>query len=189
MRADREKWDQRYRQHPDLGGDRPSALVVRWAQHLTGPVLDLAGGTGRNALYVARLGLPVVVVDISREALHLLHRVVRAEQLPVRLVQADLEDFPLPEEQFGTILNIRYLQRSLFPAIKKAVRPGGLVLVETFLMEQQMLGHPRNPEHLLHRGELSTVFADFQTLEEQEGLLKDNGPAYLARLVARRPQP
>lgn len=189
MRADREKWDQRYRERAGLGGDRPSLLVVRWAPCLAPPVLDLAGGTGRNALYLARLGLPVVVVDISGEALHQLQHSKRTENLPIEAVQADLEDFDLPKNRFGAILNVRYLQRSLFPAIKRAVRPGGLVLVETFLMEQQTLGHPRNPQHLLRRGELREVFSDLQILESREGLLEENGRAYVAQLVARRPQP
>lgn len=183
----REKWETRYRQQQGEPIGAPSALVVRWASRLQPPILDLAGGRGRNALYLARRGLRCVVVEISLTALRDLAQIVRREHLPIDLIHADLENFPLPRDTFGTILNIRYLQRSLFPAMKEAVRRGGLVLVETYLIDQQALGHPRNPDHLLQRGELRAAFADFEILETEEGLLEDNGSAYLARLVARRP--
>ncbi len=188
VREDREKWERRYReQSPASQTAPPSALVVRWAEAIQPPVLDVAGGNGRNAVFLARRGLRCVVVDIAFTALRQLAERAREERLPIEVVQADLEQYSLPTAAFGTILNIRYLQRSLFPAMKEAVRSGGLVLVETYLMDQQALGHPRNPNHLLQRGELRGYFEDFLVLEEEEGLLDDNGPAYLARLVAQRP--
>jgi tellurite methyltransferase len=184
--TDKLKWDDRYRRAGDTIGP-PSPLVVRWAAKLAGPVLDVAGGNGRNARFLAEHGLEVHVIDISLAALQVLARQRRERQLRIFAVAADLDQFPLPRCRYGTVLVVRYLQRSLFSAIKAALRPGGLVLYESFIEDQKAFGHPSNPAHLLRRGELKHAFSDFELLEYEEGLLEDTTPAYLARLVARRP--
>ncbi len=64
--------------------------------------------------------------------------------------------------------------------------PGGLLVYETFTTGQIELGYgPRNPEHLLARGELRQLFSDLEILEYWEGVRPDPRPAALARLVAR----
>ncbi len=151
------------------------------------PVLDLACGRGRNALFLARLGFKVHAIDISHNALVDLLRTARREQLPVLAIEADLESFPLPEGYYGGMIVFRFLQRPLFDAIRKSLRPGGLIVYETFLKEQSAFGAPRDPAHLLARGELRELFQDFEILFYDEGLLQETPPAYLARLVARKP--
>ena len=102
-------------------------------------------------------------------------------------LQADLEQFPLPRERYDVVVNVRYLQRSLFPALKASVRHGGCVVFETFIRDQQQLGHPRNPAFLLERGELAAQFSDFDVLSVTEGRCEtESGAAFLARLLARR---
>lgn len=186
MYADKLKWEDRYKQSRGHVGP-PSPLVVRWASHIEGPVLDLAGGNGRNALFLASRGLTVHVIDICHSALSQLLECARQQRLSVFAIEADLENYPLPARHYGAVLVFRYLQRSLFPLVKAAVRPGGLVLYESFLIDQQRLGPPRNPLHLLQPRELYDAFCDFEVLSDEEGLLEDSPPAYLARLVARRP--
>jgi hypothetical protein len=86
------------------------------------------------------------------------------------------------------VVNVRYLQRDLFAAIRDALLPGGVVVFETFLREQAQLGHPSNPAFLLEPGELRSHFADFDILDAAEGLVeRGDGRSYLAQLVARRP--
>lgn len=152
-----------------------------------GRVLDVACGSGRNAAFFAARGDRVVGIDRSRESLE------QARQaLPSALfVEADLEkDELLPEARFDVVLNIRYLQRSLAPALMRALRPGGVLVFETFLVEQLERGHPRNPEFVLRHNELLEMFRPLRVLHYEEGLCRDgDGETYLARLLAERPKP
>jgi hypothetical protein len=112
----------------------------------------------------------------------------RRDGLRVDAVQADLEQWTLPAGRYDVVVNVRYLQRSLFDALKAAPRRGGMVVFETFTRDQQQLGHPRNPAFLLERGELAARFADFEIVSYGEGRCEtETGPAFLARMLARRP--
>lgn len=182
---DRIQWEARYA--ASASAVRPSAFLRACAPWLRGRVLDVAAGSGRNALWLARNGAIVDAIDISHTALRRAQDEARREGLALRCLQADLEVYPLPTDTYDAIVQIRYLQRSLFPALRRAVRSGGVVLIETFLLDQQRIGHPRRPEFLLRRGELAAVFADFEMIHLEENHVIDDGqPAYLARMLARR---
>ncbi len=193
---DRQRWEERYaaRSTPDTaapnptGADAPSDFLVAHAPLIHGRVLDVAAGAGRNALFLARRGNIVEAIDISFTALHLACATAKAEGLRLFAVQADLETFRLPTDRYDAAINIRYLQRSLFEPLQRAVKAGGLIVFETFLIDQCAIGHPRNPEFLLQHGELRMAFAAAcELLVYEEGLLESGGqPAYLARMLARR---
>jgi SAM-dependent methyltransferase len=185
--GDRARWEQRY------GGEasalEPAAFIVRHAGRISGRVLEVACGSGRNALFLARRGLDVVAIDLALAALQQAQRSARAENLTLHLLQADLERFPLPPERYDAVVNVRYLQRSLLPQLERALKPGGILLFETFLIDQMQYGHPRNPAFLLEHGELREAFRGLDQLEYEEGLLThERGDAYLARLLARKPR-
>lgn len=152
-----------------------------------GRALDVACGSGRNALLLARLGFRVDAIDFSLNALMRARAAAHREALPLRLIQADLESFPLRAEHYDLIVQIRYLQRSLYRTLKQALRPGGHLVIETFLLEQRELGHPTDPSFLLEHDELRDAFADLEIIRYEEGLFQtESGPAHLARLLARR---
>jgi SAM-dependent methyltransferase len=188
--SDRTTWEARY---AGRGAGRlapPSPLLTAHRDMLpqSGWALDVACGDGRNALWMARQGFVVDALDIAFAALRCLADAAAAEHLPVRPIQVDLERFALPADRYALVVNVRYLQRSLLPALRRAVAPGGVIAFETFLHEQARIGHPRNPDFLLEPGELRTAFAGFETLIDEEGLHDaGGGAAYLARLLARRP--
>jgi hypothetical protein len=75
---------------------------------------------------------------------------------------ADLEaaPWPLPGRRFDAVVVTHYLWRALFPALKAAVAPGGLLIYETFAQAHAALGRPRRPEFLLRPGELIDVLRD-----------------------------
>jgi tellurite methyltransferase len=152
-----------------------------------GPVLDLACGYGRHSLAAARLGLPVLAVDRDDEALRTLQRI--APPL-IQCVRADLETgagIPVAPASCGAVLVFRFLCRSLAPAIVEALRPGGLLLYETFTTHQRDLGQgPRNPAFLLEPGELEKLFAALRPIVCEEIVSEGPPPAALARLAARR---
>ena len=153
-----------------------------------GRALDLACGAGRHALYLARRGWIVDAIDFARAGLAAADRQRAARPAAVHAVQADLEQFPLPRDRYDVVVNVRYLQRSLFAALKASVRRGGVVVFETFIRDQQQLGHPRNPAFLLERGELARSSTISRLLVYDEGRFEtESGPAFLARMLARRP--
>jgi tellurite methyltransferase len=196
---DRQCWEDRYRGRSGGAGadaphrhadEAPSDFLVSHADLVQGRVLDVAAGAGRNALFLARRGNVVEAIDISLAGLRLACAAARAEGLRLLAVQADLEVFPLPIDRYDAVINIRYLQRSLFGPLQRALRPGGVIIFETFLLEQQQFCHPRNPAFLLRRGELRAAFSDCEILFYEEGLFQPGShPAYLARMLARRRAP
>ncbi len=187
--SDRGKWEARYatRAHEPVAA--PSGLLVEHRHLLpAGRALDVACGDGRNALWLARQGFAVEAIDLAFSGLARLAATARDEGLAIRPIQADLERFHLPSARYAVVVNSRYLQRSLFGALRRAVLPGGVIVFETFLREQARVGHPRNPAFLLEPGELRAEFATFTTLLDDEGPVDiDGAAAYVARLIARRP--
>lgn len=187
---DRKRWEARYATRAAaLAADPPSPFVREHASLFSGRVLDVAAGAGRNAVFLARRGCVVDAVDIALGGLRAAVAEARRSNLGLRAIQADLETLPLPPAHYDGVINIRYLQRSLFPSLRRTVRPGGIVLFETFLVDQGRNGHPRNPAFLLERGELAAAFDDFDILLCEEGCFDEgSGPVFLGRLIARRPE-
>jgi SAM-dependent methyltransferase len=147
-------------------------------------VLDVAMGRGRHALPIARRGCAVFGVDVSLAALQDAAWQAAREGLLLRGWCADLTQHPLPRAYFDIVLVTRYLQRDLFPAIREAVVPGGIVVYETFTTKQLALGAgPKSPDHLLESGELHRLFDDFEVVFYEEV----ERPEAVARLVARKP--
>ncbi len=155
---------------------------------LPGPVLDLACGSGRNGIYLARMGLKVTCADLSSEALEKARDLAELHGVEIDLLQVDLEQEgvnPLPPAAYGAILVFRYLHRPLIPCIKKALRRGGLLIYETFTIEQPRFGKPRNPDFLLRPGELVEIFEDWEVIHYFEGV-KDNPTRAVAQIVCRK---
>lgn len=130
-----------------------SAWVRRWAGLISpaGRVLDLACGGGRHAVLLAGLGYEVVAVDRD------LSLASGVRDTPgITWQQADLEqgDWPFSGTGFSAVVVTNYLHRPLFDSIVAALRPGGMLIYETFSLGQAKYGRPRNPAHLLLPGEL-----------------------------------
>ena len=174
--------------------DEPALLLREYEeffsrQALPGPILDLACGDGRNGIFLAKKGLPVILCDASAEALDSARK--RAEENGVAPVlwQVDLEkegENPLPEDAYGGMLVFRYLHRPLMPCIRKSLKKNGLLLYETFTVSQARYGKPRNPAFLLRPGELREWFADWEILCYAEGIRPAPERA-VAQLLCRKP--
>ena len=174
----------------------PSQLVVDQLAALRaaaegGPVVDLACGRGRHALFLARAGIPVLGIDRNEDSLAELATAARAEGLSVRVQREDLETgapLPLAPGSCSAILVFRYLHRPLCPDLAHALAPGGLLLYETFTIHQRELGYgPGRDEFLLNPEELPGLFPDLEPLHHWEGRLTEPREAEVAQLVARNP--
>ena len=202
MPANVAEWDARHRDSAQDSPAEPASIVSEWLPLLPhGPVLDLACGTGRHTLLLAAHDLPVTAIDWSGTALDILeNRARKAKQRASRedaahladsrargigLIQANLEEIRLPVASFSLILCLQYLLRSLFPQMARALRPGGVLLFETFTCAQlNYAGGPRNPAYLLEPGELRTAFPELHVLFYREL----NAGQGIASLVAQKPQ-
>lgn len=83
-----------------------------------------------------------------------------------------------------------YLHRPLFEQLKRAVHPGGIVLYETFTLDQANHGRPKNPAFLLRPGELLQTFSDWAILHYFEGAVENEagtGSKAIAQLAAQKP--
>ena len=147
-----------------------------------GPVVDLACGQGRNGLFLAANGIQVMMIDRSGERLAEARHLARQAGLEVEIRRLDLEKAGANPVVF------RYLHRPLIPAIRRAIRTGGILIYETFTQDQRRFGKPRNPDYLLQPQELKGWFRDWKILHYFEGL-KQNPPRALAQIVCCKTNP
>ena len=162
----------------------PSAWVCRFVPLIRagGSVLDVAGGGGRHACYLARQGLRVEAVDRDPEALH------RQEGIPgVATRVADLENGPWPYagRRFDAVVVTNYLHRPLFPNLLAAVAADGVLIYETFAAGNERYGRPTNPDFLLQPGELLDLVHGRMRVTAYEDLYaEDPKPAMVQRICA-----
>jgi tellurite methyltransferase len=189
MRDAANERDERYRQGRTMP-DEPAALLLENLPLLPkgGKALDIAMGTGRNALYLASLGFRVTGIDLSAVAVKQCREKAERLGLPVEARVVDLERSPLPTNEYDLIVNFYYLQRSLAPQIVAALKPGGVLVFESFTTDHLQFGWgPKGPDHLLHPGELREMFPDLETLLYHEGVVQgDRGPKAVAGLIGRK---
>lgn len=184
MLEDREKWNQRYRSkhYPDS----PSG-IVRQYYHLArkGRALDIAAGNCRNAIFLSEKGFEVDALDISDVGLAL----YCTGNPKINRICADLENFNLPGKRYDLIVNIRYLNRPLFPQIIESLRPDGVLIFETFLKTAPPVAETGiSPEHLLEESELLSSFSSLKIKFYQETLAAAGGePRPKASLIAIKP--
>ncbi len=164
----------------------PAQLLVENIELLPkGRALDVAMGGGRNAIYLAKMRFDVEGVDISAEAVRSALESARRVGVTIRAQIADLEgDYCIKKDAYDVIVCFNYLQRSLIPQIKDGLRKGGMVVYETFIIDQAQFGKPRNPDYLLKYNELLDMFRDFRCLRYREGVMP--GPKAIASIVAQR---
>ncbi len=189
LREAEKRRDWETRQRASAGPRAPEPSVVEMLELLPrGLAFDVAAGTGRHSLLLARAGFKVIAIDYSETALRTLQSIARAEQLSVWPLVADLSVLPLPRGRFDAILNVNFLDRALVPRLIDALRPGGALLCDTFLIDQAASGHPRNPDFMLQHYELREMLSEMNLVRYREGLVvyPDSKSAWRASALAIR---
>jgi tellurite methyltransferase len=148
----------------------------------------VACGSGRDAAYLAVRGFEVEAIDVLPDALSRAEDLARRSGVSIRTRVQDLEREPvLPRDRYHLLVVFRFLQRSLFPALRDAIRPGGYVVYETFHELNARTGRkPRSPDHLLSDGELARAFEGFDVLIQREAQERDG--RFFSSLLARKPE-
>ncbi len=183
--GDRERWNARYLEGEPPSPPSPFLVELDAVLPHRGRALDVAGGSGRNALWLARRGLEVTLADVSDVALARAAADALREGLPLATIQVDLEAAPLPPGPWDLILCTYFLHRPLFAAFAAALVPGGL-LVAAHATRSNLSRHPRpGPAHVLEDGELPGLVPELEILHAREGWLETG--RHEARIVARRP--
>jgi SAM-dependent methyltransferase len=183
------EWDERHRAAAERDDAPPLPLVIETASEMKpGRALDLACGTGRNALWLAEHGWSVTAVDGSPAAIELVRK--RAVERGVNAVErgvnvdaqvADLEkdEYAIEPSHWDLVVISYYLQRDLFEPAKRGVVPGGVLAAIVLLGEGRFSVKP---------GELRGYFSGWEILHDHEGNPGDS-PEHraVAEIVARRP--
>jgi tellurite methyltransferase len=164
-------WDERYDQESDLSKEASLFLKKQLNELPRGMALDLAMGTGRNAIFLAENGYVVDSIDSSAVAVEKVRSFAQRKSLPIHAKQADFY----------------FLERSLFPHIMKGLKQGGMLLFETYTIEQRKYGRPHNPAYLLKPNELLQSFIDLHIIYYHERIDKQKGSTKaIASLLAQK---
>jgi tellurite methyltransferase len=180
---DKARWSEAYGTQPSPEEPRPTQFLVDNLSLLTpGRTLDVAAGRGRNAIFLAAHGHRVLAVDVARGAL----ASIRA-RAAIDLAQVDLDHPCFRPRTLDNVVSINFLDRRLFPEMIAWLKPGGVLLFDTFLIDQRDHGHPRNPAFLLAHNELLQRIRGLRVLRYREGLVSESsGVSYRAGAVAVR---
>jgi len=179
VRRDRIKWNDKYLQRES--STAPSRIVTKhYALNRPGKALDIAAGTGRNSIFLSKHGFSVEAVDISDVGL----RQLSGLYPDIHPLCVDLDTFDIPAGRYALILNIRFLNRRLFPLIVEGLVPGGILIFESYLerpkgtdlsaCDAQAGEGPTCRDYLLRENELLHAFLSLKVLYYREG--KISGP-------------
>jgi len=173
-------------QNPKHNQAEPSAWVTRWASSIPAgaEVLDFACGSGRHARWLAMAGFRVLALDRDAQALGGLAGIAN-----IHTLQADVEDgiWPLAGQRFDAVVVTNYLHRPRFGELLECVKPGGILIYETFMQGNERFGRPSNPDFLLTPGELKQRLAgQFEMLGFEEGEVAVPRPAVIQRVCGQR---
>jgi cyclopropane fatty-acyl-phospholipid synthase-like methyltransferase len=193
-------WDARYAGDGYLFGEAPNAFLAAQAARLPpgGCALALADGEARNGVWLAQQGLRVLSVDSSSVAQEKARRLARSRGVELHLELADLETWSFPESRFDVVVAIFIqfagpaLRARLFAAIKRALTPGGLLLLEGYRPKQleYRTGGPPIAENLYTEAMLREAFGDLEIVElvSRDSVIREgaahNGLSALIDLVA-----
>ncbi len=158
MKSDQQKWNSRYKEN--TGALTPSKIVKQFGKLIqpSGRALDLACGNGRNSLFLAKKGFEVDAVDISDVAIN---RLQKKHNPSIKASCTDLDIWTIPQNRYDLILNIRFLDRRLFSQITAGLKPGGLLIFQSFIGKKET-------RYCLNKNELRHAFLSLDIIFHEE---------------------
>ncbi|MEJ2756228.1 MAG: class I SAM-dependent methyltransferase [Gammaproteobacteria bacterium] len=196
---DKSFWNKRYSGTNYLYGTQPNSFMAEHYNLLTGPVLSLSEGEGRNAVFLASHGLDVLGVDISLVALEKAKSLAKSHGVKIRTVLADLAIYEPEENQFGSVVSIyahlpSAVRNRLYPLIERSLKPGGIIILEAYSESQlsRDTGGPKDADMLMTVDKLNQEFTNLEPvlLREVEREVSEgeghSGMASVVQFIARR---
>lgn len=172
---ERATWDRRYLEGGYLPRPSPFSLLGQRIDRLPrGRALDVACGAGRNALFLAAHGYEVDAVDGSPEALRLAVEQARKQGLSVDWIEADLDDYVPPHDDYAVIVNCFYLNRPLLSRLVDALADDGYIFIEQHL--RTPLPVPGNRDWRMEPNELLRTLDGLRIVSYEEAIGKDEDP-------------
>lgn len=192
-------WNERYGGSEYVFGTEPNDFLAEHAAELVGPVLAIAEGEGRNAVYLAGLGLAVHGVDASEVGLAKAHELARARGVTITTEVADLAEYQPPPSHFGSVISISAhlpgaIRKRLYPLVERALVPGGLLLLEAYTEAQiaRSTGGPKDPDMLMSADKLRRELPGLEPIllreldrEVREGA-RHSGLASVVQFIGRK---
>jgi tellurite methyltransferase len=140
-----------------------------------GTALDLAGGVGRHALWLAKRNWRVTVVDISEVAIHKLDQKALQLDLRLNLFALDATKYQFEPGHFDLIVMFYHFDRDICPRILAALKPGGFLICKSSLSWDIYEGANLTSTKLLEKGEILSMFPELRTVYHQERPVLDRG--------------
>jgi SAM-dependent methyltransferase len=173
-----ERWETRFRTPDYVFGKQPNAFLKSKAHLLSEgqSALSVADGEGRNGVWLAEQGLDVLAVDFSESALAKAQALAGRRGVKLHTELADIFTWSWPNAAFDVVVAI-FTQVAFPPQragfflnLKRALKPGGLLLLQGYRVEQLKYGTggPPEAERLYTRALIEKEFGDLATLEIQE---------------------
>ena len=188
------RWDERFSREMYLYGKEPVEFLEKHVDGFrTGAALCLAAGEGRNAVFLAAKGFDVLAVDASAKGLDKARSLAEERGVEIRTQVADLRKYDLGSEQYDLITDFYYHQPDLFSKIMKALKPGGIFILQGFSIDQPETNRfgPRQPDFLVKPNELLQHFEGFRIrhyadtiVELDEGM--HQGPGAVVQLIVEK---
>jgi SAM-dependent methyltransferase len=168
-------WNQRYDSDEFVYGTEPNTFLAQNARLLIGPVLCLAEGEGRNAVFLASLGLEVLGVDGSEVGLAKAQKLAASKGVAIRTEVADLATYEPPENFYGSVVSISAhlpgdIRKRLHRLVERCLKPGGIILLEAYTKAQiaRDTGGPKDPDMLMARVDIEKEFPNCEPILSQE---------------------
>ncbi len=186
-------WNERYANKDYLFGTEPNSFLAEHCSLLSGPVLSLSEGEGRNAVFLASRGLEVLGVDLSTVALEKANQLARSRGVEIKTMVADLATFVPEENHFGSVISISAhlpstVRHRLYPLIERALRSNGIIVLESY-SENQLLrntGGPKDADMLMTVDKIRQEFQSFEPVllrEVEREISEGEGHTGLASVV------
>jgi cyclopropane fatty-acyl-phospholipid synthase-like methyltransferase len=135
----------------------------------------LAEGEGRNAVFLASLGLDVLGVDGSEVGLAKAHRLAESKGVAIKTEVADLATYEPPANFYGSVVSIfahlpSDVRRRLYRLVEQSLKPGGIILLEAYSKSQMSrdTGGPKDPDMLMTVVDIQKEFSNCEVLLCQE---------------------
>ncbi len=174
---DKIKWNNKYKDKPNLLKPREASEKLKsLIKYCKGKdALEIACGSGRNSIFLAKNGFDVTALDISDIAIETLDN-QKIENIKTKVV--DLENYTPQENSYDLIVKTNYLDRDIILKLGKALRKDGVLFIETYMQHETNEKKDSNPDYLLKPKELKNFFNDEFEIIDYDEFLNENYEMY-----------